>query len=127
LCVYINYLYFVVLIIIYQPFTNEFPRADIHELIAPDLLHHIFKGTFKDHLVKWVEELLLHIHHNNKSKVNRILDDIDHRQVVCLLKDNDITYYTYLGLLLFLHFQVFAVFPKVEISSNGQVTTQRHL
>ena len=62
-----------------QPFTNEFPRADIHELIAPDLLHQIIKGTFKDHLVTWVEEFLLYIHHNNRSKVNKILDDIDHR------------------------------------------------
>jgi hypothetical protein len=39
-----------------QPFTEEFPRADIYELIAPDLLHQIIKGTFKDHLVTWVEE-----------------------------------------------------------------------
>ena len=67
----------------YQPFTNEFPRADIHELIAPDLLHQIIKGTFKDHLVTWVEELLMHIHHHNRRKVNQILDDIDHRWVVC--------------------------------------------
>jgi len=62
----------------FQPFTNEFPRADIHELIAPDLLHQVIKGTFKDHLVTWVGELLLHIHHS-KSRVNQILDDIDHR------------------------------------------------
>lgn len=67
-----NYIY-------YQPFTNEFPRADIHELIAPDLLHQVIKGTFKDHLVTWVEEILLHIHGNNRTKVNQILDDIDHR------------------------------------------------
>ena len=62
-----------------QPFTNEYPCADIHELIAPDLLHQIIKGTFKDHIVTWVEELLLHIHNNNTAKVNQILDDIDHR------------------------------------------------
>lgn len=62
-----------------QPFTNEFPRADIHELIAPDLLHQVIKGIFKDHLVTWVEQLLLHIHRNNRVRVNQILDDIDHR------------------------------------------------
>ncbi|KAF8553040.1 hypothetical protein OG21DRAFT_1477479 [Imleria badia] len=37
------------------PFTNDFPRADIHELIAPDLLHLIIKGAFKDHFIEWVE------------------------------------------------------------------------
>ncbi|KAG1838891.1 hypothetical protein F4604DRAFT_1885392 [Suillus subluteus] len=35
------------------PFTNDFPRADIHELLSPDILHQIIKGTFKDHLVDW--------------------------------------------------------------------------
>ncbi|KAG0705614.1 hypothetical protein DFH29DRAFT_980850 [Suillus ampliporus] len=44
------------------PFTNDFPRADIHELLSPDLLHQIIKGTFKDHLVDWVEEYLLLTH-----------------------------------------------------------------
>jgi hypothetical protein len=38
-----------------KPFTAAFPRADIHELIAPDILHQVVKGTFKDHLVTWVE------------------------------------------------------------------------
>ncbi|KAF9470984.1 hypothetical protein BDN70DRAFT_909445 [Pholiota conissans] len=44
------------------PFTHGFPRADIHELLSPDLLHQLIKGTFKDHLVTWVNEFL-HIKH----------------------------------------------------------------
>ncbi|KAF7319658.1 C2H2-type domain-containing protein [Mycena chlorophos] len=40
------------------PFTNDFPRADIHEMLSPDLLHQLIKGTFKDHLVEWVGEYL---------------------------------------------------------------------
>ncbi|KIJ10952.1 hypothetical protein PAXINDRAFT_16109 [Paxillus involutus ATCC 200175] len=40
------------------PFTNDFPRADIHQLIALDILHQIIKGTFKDHLIDWVEKYI---------------------------------------------------------------------
>ena len=39
-----------------KPFTMAFLRADIHELLAPDLLHQVIKGTFKDHVVDWVEK-----------------------------------------------------------------------
>jgi Plavaka transposase len=60
-----------------QPFTNDFPRADIHELLSPDILHQVIKGTFKDHLVTWVEEYLVITH--GKSRANEILDDIDRR------------------------------------------------
>ncbi|KAG1865484.1 hypothetical protein DFJ58DRAFT_838602 [Suillus subalutaceus] len=59
------------------PFTNNFPQADIHQLIAPDILHQIIKGTFKDHLVVWVEDYLMLTH--GKRETLRILDDIDHR------------------------------------------------
>ncbi|KAG1870863.1 hypothetical protein F4604DRAFT_1583573 [Suillus subluteus] len=59
------------------PFTNDFPRADIHELLAPDLLHQIIKGSFKDHLVEWVERYLFQEH--GKTQANIILDDIDRR------------------------------------------------
>ncbi|KAG1752172.1 hypothetical protein EDB19DRAFT_1903559 [Suillus lakei] len=58
-------------------FTNDFPRADIHELIAPDLLHQLIKGTFKDHLVEWVGKYLVHVH--GKKEAEKIQDDIDRR------------------------------------------------
>ncbi|KAH7918101.1 hypothetical protein BV22DRAFT_1108449 [Leucogyrophana mollusca] len=44
------------------PFTHQFPRADIHELLSPDLLHQVIKGTFKDHIVSWVNEYLYVVH-----------------------------------------------------------------
>ncbi|KAJ8701478.1 hypothetical protein PTI98_000250 [Pleurotus ostreatus] len=59
------------------PFTNDFPRADIHEMISPDLLHQIIKGTFKDHLVAWVGEYLELEH--GQAGAKRIMDEIDHR------------------------------------------------
>ncbi|KAF9521567.1 hypothetical protein CPB83DRAFT_900563 [Crepidotus variabilis] len=58
------------------PFTYYFPRADIHELLAPDLLHQLIKGVFKDHLVTWVGEYLHHVHPEKKAL--DILADIDH-------------------------------------------------
>ncbi|KAJ6600185.1 hypothetical protein B0H10DRAFT_2179053 [Mycena sp. CBHHK59/15] len=57
------------------PFTWTFPRADIHELLSPDLLHQVIKGTYKDHLVAWVGEYLETIH--GKSEAKKIMADID--------------------------------------------------
>ncbi|KAF8171247.1 hypothetical protein K438DRAFT_2024120 [Mycena galopus ATCC 62051] len=59
------------------PFTWTFPRADIYELISPDLLHQVIKGTFKDHLVTWVGQYLEAIH--MKKKAAQIMADIDRR------------------------------------------------
>ncbi|KAH8106722.1 hypothetical protein BXZ70DRAFT_1069328 [Cristinia sonorae] len=59
------------------PFTNDFPRADIHELLSGDLLHQVIKGTFKDHLVTWVGEYLTQEHGEAKGK--EIMDEIDRR------------------------------------------------
>src|SRR5882724_5995717 len=59
----------------FQPFTNAFPCADIHELLAPDLLHQLIKGAFKDHIVSWVNDHLKVEYPTQEA--NRILDDID--------------------------------------------------
>ncbi|KAF8321908.1 hypothetical protein F5887DRAFT_904465, partial [Amanita rubescens] len=59
------------------PFTSSFPRADIHELIAPDLLHQVIKGTFKDHLVAWIEKYMKQEHGDSYGKV--MMDEIDRR------------------------------------------------
>ncbi|KAG2032649.1 hypothetical protein BDR03DRAFT_873471, partial [Suillus americanus] len=50
--------------------------ADIHELIAPNLLHQLIKGTFRDHIVEWVEKYLYQMH--GKKEAKHIMDDIDH-------------------------------------------------
>ena len=60
-----------------QPFTDDFPRADIHELISPDLLHQLIKGAFKDHLISWVEKYLVATH--GQTRADEILADIDRR------------------------------------------------
>ena len=61
----------------FQPFTNCFPRADINELLSPDILHQLVKGTFKDHLVTWVTSYIKAEH--SEREANLILNDIDRR------------------------------------------------
>ncbi|KAF8985645.1 hypothetical protein BDQ17DRAFT_1494815 [Cyathus striatus] len=41
------------------PFTSFFPHANIHELLSPDLLHQVIKGTFHDHIIEWVSAYIL--------------------------------------------------------------------
>jgi len=67
-----------------QPFTNNFPRADIHKLLSPNLLHQLIKGTFKDHLVTWVEEYLTLTH--GEACAKEILDDIDWQYFIPIFK-----------------------------------------
>ena len=62
-----------------KPFTNDFPHADVHELLSPDLLHQLIKGTFKDHFVDWVNQYLKLTH--GKTKCDELLDEIDRRFV----------------------------------------------
>ena len=58
-----------------KPFTNDFPCADIHESLSPDLLHLIIKGSFMDHFVPWICDYILHVHRDAGG--NEILDEID--------------------------------------------------
>ena len=45
--------------------------------MAPDLLHQIIKGTFKDHLVEWVGDYLVAEHGGTRAAA--IMADIDRR------------------------------------------------
>ena len=61
-----------------QPFTHYFPRADIHELLSPDLLHQLIKGTFKDHVVEWINEYI-RMTAASEAEADRIIEQIDRR------------------------------------------------
>ncbi|KAH9924419.1 uncharacterized protein B0H18DRAFT_878025 [Fomitopsis serialis] len=59
------------------PFSNDLPRADIHELLSGDILHQIIKGCFMDHLVTWIGQYLVIVH--GEAKAKEIMDEIDRR------------------------------------------------
>lgn len=56
---------------------------DIHHLLSPDLLHQIIKGTFKDHIVDWIEQYIKSAH--RKAHAVKILADIDQRCKIILV------------------------------------------
>ncbi len=58
-----------------KPFTHGFPRANIHKLLSPNILHQMIKGTFKDHLVAWVVSYVKLV--NTLQHAKKVLADID--------------------------------------------------
>ena len=114
----------------WQPFTTFFPRADIHELLSPDILHQVIKGTFKDHLVDWVVQYLKSVH--GKIRAKEILADIDQRYVDFTKGFVALLMVTHHGLPLLLESlrchcsQVCGVFLKVVVSNSGPAMILRH-
>ncbi|QRV96348.1 plasma membrane ATPase 4 [Ceratobasidium sp. AG-Ba] len=41
-----------------EPFWREYPYLCLEYLMTPDLLHQLHKGVMKDHLTKWVTEII---------------------------------------------------------------------
>ena len=62
-------------------FTDSFPRADIFQLIAPDILHQVVKGVYKDHLVTWIGQYI--VAKFPAARAKEIMDDID-RRIACV-------------------------------------------
>ena len=93
--------------------------ADIHELLSPNLLHQVIKGTFKDHIVTWVNEYLVLVH--GKSTAKEVIDDIDHQCVVMAHHSDFITDHVVIAYLLFHHFLASTNSLRVMTFTNGQV------
>ena len=113
------------LMVHFQPFTSDFPRGDIYQMISPDLLHQVIKGAFKDHLVRWICEYIVIQHGERRGNV--ILDDIDRRYVfhMTLMTHSQIIANLLPELLRCPHFRNSADFLRVGVSSSGREMTPR--
>jgi hypothetical protein len=101
----------------FQPFTRDFPRADIYEMLSSDLLHQVIKGTFKDHLVTWVEEYLKITY--DKAEAGVIMDEIDRRCDIILCYSVQTQADNILGLQRFRLSQGCEDSSKAGVSSSG--------
>jgi len=93
-----------------QPFTHEFPHADIHKLLSLDLLHQVIKGTFKDHLVTWVNQYLIEEH--GEAHGLEIIQDIDCWCVLISIAYWDVE-------LIFISISVVPPFPGLRHFPDG--------
>ena len=66
-----------------QPYTNDFERADIHELLSGDLLHQVIK-PFKDHIIDWTLEFWNITY--GEAFAGILTDELDRRYVAVLTK-----------------------------------------
>jgi hypothetical protein len=105
-----------------KPYTYLLGHGDIHELITPDLLHQLIKGTFKDHLVEWIQEYL---RRDSEAEGDRALDIIDRRYDTYIILANFLAECHEPDLQQCRRFPDCVDFPKADASSNGRETTAR--
>lgn len=84
----------------------------------------MIKGTFKDHIVTWVNEYLVLVH--GESAAKEVIDDIDRRCVVMAYHFEFIIDHLVIAYLLFHHFLAFVDSLRVVTSTNGQETIRKH-
>jgi hypothetical protein len=92
--------------------------------LCPDLLHQVIKGTFKDHLVTWVNEYLIQEH--GEARGLEIIQDIDRRYVFIPLPCVNVILTFFLVYLLFPHFLDYDAFQMAAILRSGLEMTQKH-
>ena len=108
-----------------QPFTESFPQVEIYELLSPDLLHQLIKGTFKDHLVLWVINYLDKNHTTCEAK--RIKDIIDHWYIFPMVQTPPVAWISFSSTAYPSHpvFRDFAILKMDGTLANGLEMIQK--
>jgi hypothetical protein len=94
-------------------------------MLSPDILHQLIKGSFKDHIVTWVNDYIKAEYPDKQAK--KIMDDIDLRYAYI--------FYYFVFTSLFITITVYPLHPPLLVCGashregalfNGPAMTQKH-